>query len=134
MKILKSMLASVWLAAIIYSALFVIAIPVLCLTAGKNMPIMVLSIVIIAVGLPFIPLVWVQFSKLFSLRHITAMIENDKIYSVDELTKRLHLSRRCVCRRIRRILRRRILREYFFDGNLIHPTYRLGEKKEPENQ
>jgi hypothetical protein len=94
---------------------------------------MVVSIVIIALGLPFIPLVWVQFSKLLSLRSITAAIEEDKVYAVDELATRLHISRRCVCRRIRRILRRRILREYFFDGNLIHPTYRLGEKKEAEN-
>jgi hypothetical protein len=133
MKALKSMLASVWLAAMIYSVLFVVAIPVLCLTAGHNIPLMVVSIVIIALGLPFIPLVWVQFSKLLSLRSITAAIEEDKVYAVDELATRLHISRRCVCRRIRRILRRRILREYFFDGNLIHPTYRLGEKKEAEN-
>ena len=132
MKVLKSLLASIWLVAIIYSVLFVIAIPVLCLTAGKNIALMVVSIVIIALGLPFIPLIWVQFSKLFSLRSITAAIEEEKIYSVDELAKRLHVSRRCVCRRIRRLLRRRILREYFFDGNLIHPTYRLGEKKDSE--
>ena len=129
MKILKSMLASVWLSALIYSILFIIAIPVLCLSAGKNIPMMVISIVIIALGLPFIPLVWIQFSKLLSLRGITAAIEEEKIYAVDELTKRLHMSRRCACRRIRRILRRRILKEYFFDGNLIHPAYRLGEKK-----
>jgi DNA-binding Lrp family transcriptional regulator len=64
------------------------------------------------------------------LRRVTAAIEENNVYSVDELAARLHLSRRCVCRRIRRILRRRILREYFFDGNLIHPTYRLGEKKD----
>lgn len=134
MKLLKSMLASVWLTAIVYSALFIVAIPVLCLTAGKNIALMIVSIVVIAVGLPFIPLVWVQFSKLLSLRHITAAIESENVYAVDELAARLHLSRRCVCRRIRRILRRRLLREYFFDGNLIHPTYRLGEKKETENE
>ncbi|MBO5050737.1 MAG: hypothetical protein J6D31_00920 [Clostridia bacterium] len=134
MKVLKSMLASTWMAAIIYSILFIIAIPVLCISAGKNILLMVLSIVIIAIGLPFIPLVWIQFSKLISLRGITAAIEEEKIYSVDELTKRLHISRRRACRRIRRILRRRILREYFFDGNLIHPTYRLGEKKEEEKE
>ena len=134
MKVLKSMLASTWMAAIIYSILFIIAIPVLCISAGKNILLMVLSIVIIAIGLPFIPLIWIHFSKLISLRRVTAAIEEDNVYAVDELAARLHLSRRCVCRRIRRILRRRILREYFFDGNLIHPTYRLGEKKEEEKE
>ncbi len=134
MKVLRSMLASVWLAAITYSILFIIAIPVLCLTAGKHIALMIVSIVIIALGLPFIPLIWIQFSKLISLRRVTAAIEEDNVYAVDELAARLHLSRRCVCRRIRRILRRRILREYFFDGNLIHPTYRLGEKKEEEKE
>ena len=134
MKVLKSMLASIWMAAIIYSILFIAAIPVLCISAGKNILLMVISIVIIAIGLPFIPLVWIQFSKLISLRGITAAIEEEKIYSVDELTKRLHISRRRACRRIRRSLRRRILREYFFDGNIIHPTYRLGEKKEVDKE
>ncbi|MBQ8352035.1 MAG: hypothetical protein IJY20_08365 [Clostridia bacterium] len=132
MKVLKSMLASVWLFAVVYSVLFIIAIPVLCLTAGKNIALMVVSIVIIALGLPSIPLAWIQFSKLISLRRITAAIEEEKIYAVDELASHLHLSRRCVCRRIRRILRRRILREYFFDGNVIHPAYRLGEKKDAD--
>ena len=132
MKVLKSLLASVWLTAIIHSVLFIIAIPVLCISAGKNVPLMIVSIVIIALGLPCIPLAWIHFSKLLSLRRVTAAIEVDKIYAVDELAERLHLSRRCVCRRIRRILRRRILREYFFDGNFIHPTYRLGESKKNE--
>ena len=132
MKVLKSLLASVWLTAIIHSVLFIIAIPVLCISAGTNIALMVISIVIIALGLPCIPLAWIHFSKLISLRRVTAAIEVDKIYAVDELAERLHLSRRCVCRRIRRILRRRILREYFFDGNFIHPTYRLGESKKSE--
>lgn len=134
MKVLKSLLATVTMVAFTYSLLFLIAIPVLCLSAGHNLALTVVSIVILALGLPLIPLFWVQFSKLISLRRITAAIEEEKIYAVDELAERLHLSRRCVCRRIRRILRRRILREYFFDGNLIHPTYRLGEKKQEEEK
>lgn len=126
------MLASITMAAILYSVLFIIAIPVLCLTAGKNIAVMVICIIIIATGLPIIPLLWLHFSKLISLRGVTRAIEEEKIYAVDELAAHLHLSRRCVCRRIRRILRRRILREYFFDGILIHPAYRLGETEEGE--
>ncbi len=133
MKALRSLLFTVTLSAVIYSVLFLVAIPVLCLSIyWQQLALFIISIIVIALGLPFIPLAWIQFSKLISLRRITATIEEEKVYAVDELAERLHLSRRCVCRRIRRILRRRILREYFFDGNLIHPNYRLGESKKED--
>ncbi len=122
-KTLKSMLSSVTIAAGLYSLLFIAAIPLLCVSAGRNLVLMIISIVILGVGLPGLPLLWLQFGKLVPLTRITAAIENDKIYEVDAIAARLRISRKKVSRRIRRILRRGILRGYYFDGNLVHPIY-----------
>lgn len=126
MKKLSPLISMIATFVSIYTALFVAAIPVLCISAGKSVALMVISIVILGVGLFVLPWFWCQFALLVSLRGITSLIETENIYSVEELSSRLRISRRAAARRIRRLLRRRILHNYFFDGVLVHPTYRLG--------
>ena len=130
---LKSRLATLTSSLIIYCAVFIAAIPVLCISVSGeslNIPLMVISIVVLGAGLALIPLGWIQFGRLASVRRLTAAIELDRIYEVNVLAERLGIPRRKVVRRIKRILGMKILRNYFFDGNLIHPTYRLGAEEE----
>lgn len=129
MKVLRSRIAFAFLSAFVMSVLFVVAIPTLCLSAGHSTALMVISIVLLGVGLPAIPLLWLWYAKLTTLQSITATIEEDMIYEIDVIAARLHLSHRTVDRRIRRILRWRILRGYDYNSRFIHPTYRLGESE-----
>ncbi len=126
MKKLTSQISSLTIFLSIYSALFIAAIPVLCVSAGNSIAWMVISIVILGTGLPLLSVFWCRFGLLVSLRRITTLIEQESVYSVEELSSRLRISKRAVARRIRRVLRYHILRDYFFDGALVHPTYRIG--------
>ena len=129
MSALRSRLASLSLFLAILCPLFIAAIPVLCISASgesKNIPLMVVSIVLLGIGIVAIPLGWIHFGRLVTLRGVLAAIEQDRIYEVEALTVTLALPRRKVVRRIRRILKMKLLRGYFFDGRFIHPTYRLG--------
>lgn len=137
MSTLKSRLASLSLFLAILCPLFVAAIPLLCFSVAGDtvlVPLMVVSIVILAVGAPLIPLGWVRFGRLVTLRGVTTAIERDHIYEVDAIAACLSIPRRKVVRRIRRILKKKILRGYFFDGRLVHPTYRLGAEGEEETE
>ena len=130
---LKARLATLTTSLIVYCILFVAAIPVLCISVmgeAINIPLMVISIVVLGAGLALIPLGWIQFARLSSVRRLTAAVEGEHIYEVSALTERLGMSRRRVIRRIKRMLRMKILRNYFFDGSIIHPTYRLGAEEE----
>ena len=130
---LKSRLTTLLLSLIVYGALFIAAIPVLCVSVSGdtlNIPLMVISIVVLGAGLALIPLGWVQFGRLASVRRLTAAVEGERIYEVNVLVDRLGMPRRRVVRRIKRMLKMKILRNYFFDGNIIHPTYRLGAEEE----
>ena len=126
MKKLTSQISSLTVFLAVYSALFIAAIPVLCVSAGRSIAWMVISIVILGAGLPLLSVFWCRLGLLLPLRRITNLIECENVYSVEELASRLRISRRAAARRIRRILRYRILRDYFFDGALVHPTYRIG--------
>lgn len=126
MKKLTSQISSLAVFLVIYSILFVIAIPVLCISAGHSIAWMVVSIVILASGLPLLSVFWCRFGLLLPLRNILNLIESENIYGVDELAARLRISKRAASRRIRRLLRYHILRDYFFDGARVHPTYRIG--------
>ena len=126
MKKLNALISTVTTFVSIYTTVFAAAIPVLCISAGRIVALMVISIVILGVGLFVLPYFWCQFGLLLSLRSITRFIECENVYSVEELARRLRISRRRAARRIRRILRRHILQDYFFDGALVHPTYRIG--------
>ncbi len=128
MKKLHSRISLFATLASVLSALFAAAIPLLCVTAGKNVALMVISIVVLGVGVLALPFLWVEFGLLLSLRGITALIENEKIYLLTELAERLHISPRRARRRVRRLLRYGILSGFFFDGTLVHPAYRLGER------
>lgn len=130
MHILRSRLVTVTCFATLFSLLLIAAIPALCLSAGNNLALMIVSIVVLVGSAAAVPLLWIRFAKLISLRGVTAAIERDKVYEADAIALCLSLSRRKVNRRIKRILHWHILRGYFFDGKLIHPTYRLGASHE----
>ena len=135
MNVLKSRIASLSLFLGILCPLFIAAIPVLCISVSGesiHIPLMVVSIVILGAGLVLIPLGWVQFGRLMTLRNIIPTVERDRIYEVDAIAARLSIPRRKAVRRIRRLMKMKILRDYFFDGNLIHPTYRLGAEENEE--
>ena len=130
---LKSRLTTLLLSLIVYGLLFIAAIPVLCLSVagdGLNIPLMVISIAVLGAGLALMPLGWIQFGRLASVRRLTAAVERDRIHEVSVLAEQLGMPRRRVIRRIKRMLKMKILRNYFFDGNIIHPTYRLGAEEE----
>lgn len=127
MKKLIPRLTIVCLCAIALSLMFIAAIPGLVISAQKNTVwLMVVCISVLGVGLPAIPLLWVYFAKLYSLQPITATVEDDRIYEINVIVARLHLTRKTVMRRLRRILRWHILREYYMDEKFIRPTYHLG--------
>ena len=130
---LKSRLTTLLLSLIVYGLLFIAAIPVLCISvAGDrlNIPLMVISIAVLGAGLALMPLGWIQFGRLASVRRLTVAVERDRIHEVSVLAEQLGMPRRRVIRRIKRMLKMKILRNYFFDGNIIHPTYRLGAEEE----
>ncbi len=127
MKKLKFWITFLSVTASVYSLVCALAIPVLCLTAGKNIAWMVVSIVLLGVGVVLLPLLWTWFGLLLSIVSSVDAIEKQKIYELDELADALKISRKRAGRRISRILHYRILRGYYFDGARVHPTYRLGK-------
>ena len=129
MSVLKSRLASLTAFLGIFSLLFIAAIPVLCISVtgeSIHIPLMVISIVLLGVGVLLLPFGWIYFGRLLTLRGVAAAIERERMYEVDAICTALSLPRRKVVRRIRRILKIKVLRGYFFDGRFVHPTYRLG--------
>lgn len=127
MKKLKFRITLLVVLASVYSLIFALSIPVLCLSAGRDIPWMVVSIVLLGIGVVLLPLLWTFFGLFVPLVSIVNAIENDKIYEVDELADSLGISRKRAARRISRVLHYRLLRGYYFDGLRVHPTYRLGK-------
>ncbi len=127
MKKLKFRINLLVVLASVYSLIFAAAIPVLCLTAGRDIPWMVVSIVLLGVGVALLPLLWTFFGLFVPLTSTVNAIENEKIYEVEELADSLGISRKRAARRISRVLHYRLLRGYYFDGLRVHPTYRLGK-------
>ena len=111
--------------AILLSVLFVVGIPGIILSAGKNYIIMAICIIFVAGGFYVMPILWVQFASLCSLGRLIYAVENEYIYTVKDLAIYLNKDEKTAKSEINRCIQKRYLTGYLFDGE----TLTLNENK-----
>lgn len=103
--------------ALLMSVLFVAGIPGIVLSAGKNVPVMVISIVCVVLGFYVMPLVWIKYGGLCSMHRVLRAIERENLYTVKEISSHLKLGDKRTVELIDKMIFKEYLTGYQFIAN-----------------
>lgn len=98
---------------------FVLGIPGIVLFAGKSGILLALSIILVVAGFYGMPMVWIHFGNLGSLKRLVVAVENEYIYDVKNLSLYLNISEKETINRIQTCIKKQYITGYLFDGNTL---------------
>lgn len=120
METLSKKQKSVLFFAIFLSIGFVAGIPAIIFGASKGISLLlVLGIILVVFGFYGSPMLWVQFGALNQAKRIVYAVEDEKLYSVQEIAKQLQLSTGEVKNQLITAINKHYIEGYLFDGEKL---------------
>ena len=117
--------------AIALSVGFAVGIPAIVLGAvNKIWAIMVIGIILVIAGFYGTPIIWVQYGAKRRLKRFVSAIENEHLYTVEDLAMHLNEQPEQVKATIHTIIEKGYISGYLFDGETLQLNLNRNKKED----
>ena len=120
MKKINAKLATILIFCILSSAAFVGGIPMIIIGASNHISIvMILGIIMVAFDFYACPILWVNFGNCANLKTVVKAVEEENIYTVQDIARQQNKQPKDVENQIRVCLQKGYIVGYLFDGERL---------------
>ncbi len=120
MKELKKKRNTYFAVALILSVLAVTGVPGIIFSAIHGQALtLTLSIIFVVAGFYVMPILWVKFGELKTPMRVLEAVEQENLYSTEEIASQLQIKEKIVVDHINYLIRNRYLQGYKFDGKTL---------------
>lgn len=116
--------------AMVLSVLFVVGIPLTIVAATKGMTLpMVLGIIFIVVGFYGMPMAWVSYGGVKSLKRVVDAVMEEHLTTNKEVAQQLQVTEEEAKQNITKAINKKYITGYIYDGAVLTPNEKKAPKK-----
>ena len=114
---------------IITSIAFVVGIPMIVVGASSSIIVMILGIVFVAFGFYGMPLLWIHYSELRSLKRVVEAITEENLATNAEIAMQLQMNEKTVKAKVTKAINKKYITGYIYNGEVLTPNNKQPVKK-----